>query len=56
MVVVEVDPKLPAFHIIAKEKDTVRLGDRDPDTSYLTEEAIAKALNALTQKYINLLL
>ena len=47
MVVVEVDPKLPAFHIIAKEKDTVRLGDRDPDTGYLTEEAIARALNAL---------
>lgn len=47
MVVVEVDPKLPAFHIIAKEKDTVRLGDRDPETGYLTEEAITRALNAL---------
>ncbi|MGK7895692.1 MAG: Ppx/GppA phosphatase family protein [Xenococcus sp. (in: cyanobacteria)] len=47
MVVVEVDPKLPAFHIIAKEKDTVRLGDRDPDTGYLTEEAISRALKAL---------
>ena len=47
MVVVEIDPKLPAFHIIAKEKDTVRLGDRDPSTGYLTEEAIARALNAL---------
>ncbi|ELS05159.1 exopolyphosphatase [Xenococcus sp. PCC 7305] len=47
MVVVEVDPKLPAFHIIAKEKDTVRLGDRDPDTGNLTEEAIARALKAI---------
>ena len=47
MVVVEVDPQLPAFHIIAKEKDTVRLGDRDPDTGYLTEEAIARSLKAL---------
>ncbi len=47
MVVVEIDPKLPAFHIIAKEKDTVRLGDRDPDTGDLTEEAIKRALNAL---------
>jgi len=47
MVVVEVDPTLPAFHIIAKEKDTVRLGDRDPETGYLTEEAMTRALNAL---------
>ena len=47
MVVVEIDPKLPAFHIIAKEKDTVRLGDRNPDTGDLTEEAIKRALNAL---------
>ncbi len=47
MVVVEVDPKLPAFHIIAKEKDTVRLGDRDPDTGDLTPEAIDRAMNAL---------
>ncbi|MDJ0903895.1 MAG: Ppx/GppA phosphatase family protein [Xenococcus sp. MO_188.B8] len=47
MVVVEVDPKLPAFHIIAKEKDTVRLGDRDPNTGDLTEEAISRSLNAL---------
>ncbi len=38
MLVVEIDPRLPAFHIIAKEKDTVRLGDRDPDTGYLTKK------------------
>jgi exopolyphosphatase/guanosine-5'-triphosphate,3'-diphosphate pyrophosphatase len=27
MVVARIDPKLPAFTIIAREKDTVRLGD-----------------------------
>ena len=27
MVVVEIEPSLPAFTVIAKEKDTVRLGD-----------------------------
>ncbi|AFZ37674.1 Ppx/GppA phosphatase [Stanieria cyanosphaera PCC 7437] len=47
MVVVQVEPHLPAFSIIAKEKDTVRLGDRDPKTGDLTPEAIARALAAL---------
>ena len=28
MVVVRIEPTLPAFSIIAREKDTVRLGDR----------------------------
>ncbi|BAU63012.1 Ppx/GppA phosphatase [Stanieria sp. NIES-3757] len=47
MVVVQVEPHLPAFSIIAKEKDTVRLGDRDPKTGNLTPEAIARSLAAL---------
>ncbi|GAB4245431.1 MAG: Ppx/GppA phosphatase family protein [Stanieria sp.] len=47
MVVVQVEPHLPAFSIIAKEKDTVRLGDRDPKTGDLTPEAIARSLAAL---------
>ena len=47
MVVVEIDPTLPAFHIIAKEKDTVRLGDREPKTGNLTPEAIERSLAAL---------
>jgi exopolyphosphatase/guanosine-5'-triphosphate,3'-diphosphate pyrophosphatase len=47
MVVVQIEPHLPAFTIIAKEKDTVRLGDRDPKTGDLTPEAIARALAAL---------
>ena len=47
MVVVEIDTSLPAFYIIAKAKDTVRLGDRDPKTGNLTPEAIERSLAAL---------
>ncbi|MGV2827801.1 Ppx/GppA phosphatase family protein [Myxosarcina sp. GI1(2024)] len=47
MVVVEIEPSLPAFTIIAKEKDMVRLGDRDPRTGKLTPEAIDRALATL---------
>ncbi len=47
MVVARVDPKLPAFTIIAKEKDTVRLGERDPKTGNLTPEAMDRAIAAL---------
>ncbi len=47
MVIVKIDPSLPAFTVIAKEKDTVRLGDRDPATGKLTLEAIKRSLNTL---------
>jgi exopolyphosphatase/guanosine-5'-triphosphate,3'-diphosphate pyrophosphatase len=47
MVVVEIDPSLPAFRVIAKEKDMVRLGDRDTHTGNLTPEAIDRALATL---------
>jgi exopolyphosphatase / guanosine-5'-triphosphate,3'-diphosphate pyrophosphatase len=47
MVVVRVHPAIPAFTIIAKEKDTVRLGIRDPKTGNLTDVAIKKAIAAL---------
>lgn len=47
MVVVQIEPSLPAFTVIAKEKDTVRLGDRDPATGELTDEAIERSLNTL---------
>jgi len=47
MVVVRIHPTLPAFTIIAREKDTVRLGDRDPKTGDLTPEAMARAIAAL---------
>ncbi|MBE9126356.1 MULTISPECIES: Ppx/GppA phosphatase family protein [unclassified Coleofasciculus] len=47
MVVVQIDPVLPAYTIIAREKDTVRLGERDPKTGSLTPEAMDRAIAAL---------
>jgi exopolyphosphatase/guanosine-5'-triphosphate,3'-diphosphate pyrophosphatase len=47
MVVVRIEPRLPAFTIIAKEKDTVRLGDRDPKTGDLTPQAMDRAIATL---------
>ncbi len=47
MVVVEIKPELPAFSVIAREKDTVRLGDRDPLTGNLNPEIMEKAIAAL---------
>jgi exopolyphosphatase/guanosine-5'-triphosphate,3'-diphosphate pyrophosphatase len=47
MVIVRIVAKLPAFSIIAREKETVRLGDRDPQTGNLTPEAIGRAFGAL---------
>jgi exopolyphosphatase / guanosine-5'-triphosphate,3'-diphosphate pyrophosphatase len=47
MVVVNIQPTIPAFTIIAKEKATVRLGDRDPQTGMLTPEAMMRAIVAL---------
>ncbi len=49
MVVVEINPSLPAFTIIAKEKDTVRLGDRDSKTGKLTPEAIERSMATLAR-------
>ena len=47
MVVVQIEPSLPSFTVIAKEKNTVRLGDRNPDTGELTPEAIERSLDTL---------
>ena len=47
MVVVEIEPNLPSFSIIGKEKETVRLGNRDPETGNLKPEVMEKAINAL---------
>ncbi|MEM7772598.1 MAG: Ppx/GppA phosphatase family protein [Cyanobacteria bacterium P01_A01_bin.37] len=47
LVVVHIDPSLPAFNIVAREKDTVRLGERDPETGCLTPKAMKRAMNAL---------
>lgn len=47
MVIVKIDPTLPSFSIIGKEKETVRLGNRDLATGELKPEIIDKALNTL---------
>ena len=47
MVIVQIEPSLPSFTVIAKEKDTVRLGDRHPKTGELTTEAIERSFNTL---------
>jgi len=51
MIVVRIDPTLPAFSIIAREKETVRLGDRDPKTGNLTTEAMQRTIAALQRCY-----
>ncbi|MBD2504424.1 Ppx/GppA phosphatase family protein [Anabaena azotica] len=47
MVVVKIDPTLPAFSIISREKETVRLGDRNITTGELKPEVMAKAIATL---------
>lgn len=47
MVVVRIQPALPSFDIIAREKDTVRLGERSEKTGKLTPEATARAMATL---------
>ncbi len=47
MVIVQIEPTLPAFSIIGREKETVRLGDRDLVTGNLKPEVIKRAIAAL---------
>jgi exopolyphosphatase/guanosine-5'-triphosphate,3'-diphosphate pyrophosphatase len=47
MVIVRVDKTLPAFTIIAREKATVRLGERESKSGKLTEESMKRAIAAL---------
>ncbi|MGI0492463.1 HD domain-containing protein [Alkalinema pantanalense CENA528] len=47
MVVVKVQPAIPAFTIVARDKSTVRLGDRDKLTGNLTPVAMERAITAL---------
>lgn len=47
MVVVRIEPTLPSFSIIGREKETVRLGDRDLTTGELKPEVMDRALAAL---------
>ena len=49
MVVVEIEPKLPSFSIIGKEKETVRLGNREPETGNLKLEVMERAIHALAR-------
>jgi exopolyphosphatase / guanosine-5'-triphosphate,3'-diphosphate pyrophosphatase len=47
MVVVKVEPSLPTFTIIDREKETVRLGNFCEKTGGLSEDAMARCINAL---------
>jgi exopolyphosphatase/guanosine-5'-triphosphate,3'-diphosphate pyrophosphatase len=47
MVVVQIEPTLPSFTMIAREKETVRLGDRNLTTGDLKPEIMKKAIAAL---------
>ncbi|NET02777.1 MAG: Ppx/GppA family phosphatase [Sphaerospermopsis sp. SIO1G2] len=47
MVVVKIEPTLPSFTMIAKEKETVRLGDRNLETGELKPEVVKKAIACL---------
>lgn len=47
MAVVQIQPDIPSFRIIAREKATVRLGDREKLTGKLTPEAMERAVAAL---------
>lgn len=47
MVVVKIQPELPAFTIIGREKDTVRLGNFRPGTNCLSDEAMERGIAAL---------
>jgi exopolyphosphatase / guanosine-5'-triphosphate,3'-diphosphate pyrophosphatase len=47
MVLVRIQPSIPAFTIIGREKSTVRLGDRDKTTGNLSAAAMTRSLTAL---------
>ncbi|MBV8883774.1 MAG: Ppx/GppA family phosphatase [Chroococcidiopsidaceae cyanobacterium CP_BM_RX_35] len=47
MVVVRIEPALPTFTIIAREKETVRLGDRACKTGELKPEVMERAIATL---------
>ncbi|MBR8832923.1 MAG: Ppx/GppA family phosphatase [Stigonema ocellatum SAG 48.90 = DSM 106950] len=47
MVVVQIEARLPAFSIIGREKETVRLGDREIDTGCLKPQVMDRAMAAL---------
>ncbi|MDJ0675437.1 MAG: Ppx/GppA phosphatase family protein [Calothrix sp. MO_167.B42] len=47
MVIVRIEPTLPAFSIIGREKETVRLGNREIATGNLKQEVIERAIATL---------
>jgi exopolyphosphatase/guanosine-5'-triphosphate,3'-diphosphate pyrophosphatase len=47
MVVVKIQPQLPAFTIIDREKETVRLGNFSEETGGLSEDAMERGIRAL---------
>jgi exopolyphosphatase/guanosine-5'-triphosphate,3'-diphosphate pyrophosphatase len=47
MIVVRINAEFGAFSTIAREKETVRLGDREPKTGNLTKEAMERTISAL---------
>ncbi len=47
MVVVKIQPQLPAFTIVDREKETVRLGNFQTETDGLSEEAMERGIRAL---------
>jgi exopolyphosphatase / guanosine-5'-triphosphate,3'-diphosphate pyrophosphatase len=58
MVVVKVQPSIPAFTIVDREKEIVRLGDRELETGNLTSQAMKRGIDALRRfqevaKYLN---
>jgi exopolyphosphatase/guanosine-5'-triphosphate,3'-diphosphate pyrophosphatase len=47
MVIVRIEPTLPSFSIIATDKETIRLGDRDLLTGHLKPQIMERAIAAL---------
>lgn len=49
MVLAKIEPTLPSFSIVAREKETVRLGDRCWETGKLRPEVIERAIACLAR-------
>ncbi|MEM9922409.1 MAG: Ppx/GppA phosphatase family protein [Cyanobacteria bacterium P01_D01_bin.50] len=49
MVIARIEPSLPSFSIIGKEKETVRLGDREIGTGNLKDEIMERTITALSR-------
>ena len=47
LLVAAIDPSLHSFSVLVAEKNTTRLGERDPDTGDLSPEAIERAFRTL---------